>query len=411
MEKTVFKFAPEELNDILRRLARHHGIFYAFWRNIHPRLTTDAQLIDTAAVFFDKGEQADFLIYQPFWERLTPEQQEFIICHECLHVILEHGARSKWNENSNAAMDVVVNEMLVKAFGFDRNIWPEDDWCWLSTVFEPAENAEKDRAYEYYQDLLDARGQKSVFPKLINNHPSLPKHNVKQFIDELLSQLGKEQVDVLDDILKRAPDRIGGKGTMGLDLLMEELARKRKPKWETIVKNWSRKIKEKVTIEEDWTTRPRRLMSSPNDLFLPSQRTVNLRKLANDRTKVWFFLDTSGSCQGYAKRFWAVVHTLPMDKFDTKLACFDTAVYPINLEDRKLYGFGGTSFCILEEAIQADMRNTGSKYPNAVFVVTDGAGDKVTPQYPKRWNWLLTPGGDDHLISRDSQVYKLEDFE
>lgn len=63
----------------------------------------------------------------------------FVICHEALHIILNHGKRFQEKENPkifNIAVDIVVNHSLVKDFGFIREeIDAKNEYCWIDTIF------------------------------------------------------------------------------------------------------------------------------------------------------------------------------------------------------------------------------------------------------------------------------------
>ena len=80
--------------------------------------------IQTAAVQFDKeGNYLMFLLNEKFWNECDEYKKIFVICHEALHIILNHGKRFQEKENPkifNIAVDIVVNHSLVKDFGFIR---------------------------------------------------------------------------------------------------------------------------------------------------------------------------------------------------------------------------------------------------------------------------------------------------
>jgi hypothetical protein len=57
---------------------------------------------------------------------------------------------------------------------------------------------------------------------------------------------------------------------------------------------------------------------------------------------------------------------LPNEKFEVKMHCFDTKVYETTIESRRLYGFGGTSFDIIEDYIQSYIKKNNLKYPEGV---------------------------------------------
>ncbi len=83
-----------------------------------------------------------------------------------------------------------------------------------------------------------------------------------------------------------------------------------------------------------------------------------------------------------------------------------------DIETGKLYGFGGTSFIALESFIQKTIKKEGKKYSNigAVFVITDGAGDYIKPENPKKWYWFLSENYT-HCIPKNSHTFLLKDFE
>jgi predicted metal-dependent peptidase len=103
---------------------------------------------------------------------------------------------------------------------------------------------------------------------------------------------------------------------------------------------------------------------------------------------------------------------MPLERFNIRMFCFDTKVYETNMESRKLYGFGGTAFTILEKHLQKELRsNPKMRHPEAIFVVTDGAGDKIAPEKPKNWHWILTPGGTRSFIPATCNFHDLADYE
>lgn len=128
-----------------------------------------------------------------------------------------------------------------------------------------------------------------------------------------------------------------------------------------------------------------------------------------NKIKVAFFLDTSGSCIGLAERFFQAAHSLPHDKFEVDLYCFDTQVYKTTLESQKVYGGGGTSFTIIEDECQRIKSEKGA-YPEAVFIITDGYGDNVVPEIPEKWYLFMTSNYTD-CFPDTCKVYDLSDFE
>lgn len=183
----------------------------------------------------------------------------------------------------------------------------------------------------------------------------------------------------------------------------------KKRKWESVIKKWSRKYKDKDKDEEQWTRRNRRYSQISPDMMLPTIHEIDDK--SETRIKVRFYQDTSGSCYGFRDRFFEAARSLPDDRFDIELFCFDTQVYPASLEEGKLYGFGGTSFRILEEHIQSQLRSGEiSKHPEAVFVITDGYGDEIKPAQMDKWHWFLSDNYT-HCIPKECNIFMLKDYE
>jgi predicted metal-dependent peptidase len=135
----------------------------------------------------------------------------------------------------------------------------------------------------------------------------------------------------------------------------------------------------------------------------------------NDKVKldVWFFQDTSGSCSHLAERFFKAARSIPPNKFNVKLHCFDTRVYPMSdkdVKEGKLYGFGGTTFTCIENYINQAVQKNGGQYQHSVWVITDGYGDKVNCTNAKQWHWFLSADYKE-CIPPDCKVFKLEDYE
>jgi hypothetical protein len=184
---------------------------------------------------------------------------------------------------------------------------------------------------------------------------------------------------------------------------------KKKRKWETVIKKWSRKYKEKDKDEEQWTRRARRYSMVSPSLMLPTEAEVEDK--SETRIKVRFYQDTSGSCYGFRDRFFAAARSLPTDRFDVELFCFDTQVYPASLEEGKLYGFGGTSFSVLHQHVEQQLRSGEiARHPEAIFVITDGYGDQVRPSVPDKWYFFLSDNYT-HCIPEECNIFMLADYE
>lgn len=372
----------------------------------------------------------------------------------------------------NWACDIVINHRLIE-LGFDRAVIdPENKFCWIDTVFrDRASEIEPNRSSEYYYSRLKEM-QDEVIEQLKDMLETVDQHasggggsgeeegeEGEDQQDGQGSGQGEEQEDVdtggfedMTDILEELADRMDGnemndvakdfeKRHKDLDEKINEeqgngnpnsdsieagdspgsilkrvdpkLKVKPKPKWETVIKKWVKKTRlDEFRTEEQWARTARRFqLLRDSDLILPSEMETDEPLIEKHKVGIYFFLDTSGSCSGYADRFWRAAKSIPKEFFDVRMFCFDTRVYETTLESGKLYGFGGTSFSPIESHIQKIMSREEVRYPDAVFLITDGYGDNVHPQHPDRWHWFMTENYSISCVPSGSKVHKLSEFE
>jgi predicted metal-dependent peptidase len=248
------------------------------------------------------------------------------------------------------------------------------------------------------------------------------QNEIDQKIDEACQALAPEEVEKLKKAIEGKLDEEtkqscqAGTGAGGLVKVMANVKVKKKSKWETVIKKWMQKYMHNASKDkEQWTRINRRFANvqslSAGKIFLPTEMDIDTHVDEKHRVQVMFFLDTSGSCAHLADRFWKAASSLPEDRFDIRLFCFDTQVYETSFESKKLYGFGGTSFSIIERYIQNDMKKKNTvRYPDAVFLITDGYGDSVAPQRPEKWYWFLSESYKSYIPAK-SNVFMLRDYE
>ena len=425
------RISNAEWFEISLALEQHHAVFYKIWQMGKPIFNED---IPTAAVQFDdKGDFIWFHFNPQFWKRLDFYNKLWVICHEALHIVLNHGVRTQDSgvnrKATNIALDIVVNESLSRGFGFERDkIEGWEDYCYVDTVFKnkkPQPTTEE--SYEFYYNLFDkvyghgGPGDGTEEPGTVDDHSFMGEKsdNWGPIIDELNEGLSDDEKESLKRIVNKhfqndKKDKLNqkaGVGTGGQWAFTSGPKVKKKKKWETIIKKWSKKyLIEKDKDVEQWARLNRRLAMLPRNMFLPSEMEFDDNEKEKKRIKVYFFLDTSGSCWGLKDRFFTAAESLPPEKFDIRLLCFDTTVVETTLESRKIYGGGGTSFKILEEFIQKEV-NQGAEYPVGIFCISDGYADNIRPQYPDRWHFFLTAGGIKQHIDKGCFIHNLEDFE
>ena len=406
--------SQSEWMEISRELEDHHALFSEFWQLGRPCFTDD---LPTAAVCFtNDGEFVEFVFNPDYWNNLTPYERLFVICHECLHVILNHGLRTKNGEDReriNRVLDIVVNHLLVNSFGFDRSrIRDEDVLCWTDTVFKDHPDLATiptDESYEFYYQMLPPIMTIEVFT--VDDHSRLGNGN--KIIGKLNDRLSPEEKESIRGIIEKSytkeeEEEAGvGCGRWSFVKVQKVVSKK---KWETIIFKWSLKyLREGMDENEQWARLARRFELLPNEIFLPSEMEDEGKDF--DRIPIHLYLDTSGSCIKYKTRFFRAALSLPKEKFLVRLFCFDTKVKETTLESKKVYGGGGTNFGIIEQNIQKTIGYENTGYPEGVFLITDGKGSHVAPQHPNRWYWFMTKSASKRFIPAESKTYKLDDFE
>ena len=452
-----------EYLDVLRQLRKHHSLFAQFW-TVGDIVEIDHPKMPTAGIAFDKktGKGIQFFINPNFWARLSDDSKAFVIGHECLHVYFDHGRRSLGldREIANLAQDVVINHYLVDVFGFKREeLTFGEKYCWRDTMFPGRDDIEADRCFEYYyQKLLEQGGPPKQEGEGQEGESGMPREGasdpgegnpgagpanqtvdvhefmdevddemldaIQEAVDELMDRITPGEVEDFEEMVEAGNQEESAKlqeqqqkhagtmsGGMKTRIRLGRIVKKRK--WETIVEQEIGRMIGMIRDQdlELWTRPNRRISAMAGDLILPA--TVTEEVPVRDRIDVWFFQDTSGSCREYAERFFKAAATIPEDRFRVRMFCFDTKVYETTLESGQLYGFGGTAFQPIEDAIQSVLnKEEKTKYPQRVFVITDGIGSPVCPEHPGRWHWFITEGySSTQYVPERSRHYKLADYE
>ena len=363
--------------------------------------------IPTAAVqFVSDSDLIQYVFNKEFWEKLSTYEKSFVISHEILHLLRNHLKRMQLIKDcdykvANIAADLIVNEVLIKNYSFDKNLLEiKDQLCWVENIL-PDVNI-KDHSFEdlYFlllnkdsdNNSLDEVSQWGDTCKEKCTHSSDNSEVVRRTLEKAIGDLSELE---RDGILQQA-----GTGQGNQEWIFPHIKIKKR-KWETIIKKWSSFHAGSRDIEQ-WVRLNRRYTTLGGNLILPTEAEDEDKE--KDKLEVVFFLDVSGSCVKYAPRFFKASESLPQDKFNVKLFSFDTQVHPVI--DGKVIGGGGTCFDILETYIQ----NNYSKYPKAIFVLTDGYGTPVSPQVSKNWYWFLTVDYKECIPSK-SHIYMLSDFE
>jgi len=166
--------------------------------------------------------------------------------------------------------------------------------------------------------------------------------------------------------------------------------------------NWNKilfRLTDTIKAEEKWNRPNRRLMSIYPDVILPSYPD-------QEEEHIFVAIDSSGSIDYKAlSLFVSVLKNTPRN-FKIKAISFDNKCYEYDVRGTEMpQGGGGTDFGIIEDYIQKNFK----KYPAATFILTDGCGTSVHPQYENRWAWILY-GSSSEAYCKNMARYKIEEL-
>lgn len=464
------KLSPIEWYKISNKIKSYHNLFSALWDIKTPVLVDNNHYVKTLAVSKENEESSILMINKEFWNSCDDYQKLFYVCHELLHVIYDHSSylqiKNIKQVEANTAMDIFVNHALCESYGFSRALLTlEEKLCWVDTVFseKDAEVIPTDLSWiEYYKLILSKQTnqeQETVGNEQDpNQEPETPECTCTDIVryepctdivryegsaDSESSQDKSEEgsaneepsdedgsVEAEDmffmsspeysNDIKKVIEKFFDCTTPGQEIgcsLQESMPTikdmkdieyvPKKKSWEQVVKKLLKKA-EKETFKDQWVYESKRITSLPKGIACPSIGKTTAR--TRHKVSVALFLDTSGSCASLAERFFKCLKSIPLERFDVEAFCFDTDVYPIDLKDPKLAGFGGTSFACIESILCSK-----DKYPDVVFVITDGEAGYVNVSKPKNWNWFLSCDIEQpsnlRAIPKTCNIYDLSKFE
>jgi hypothetical protein len=371
-----------------------------------------------------RDDKVTLYLNEEWWLTLTHREKLFVICHETLHVILDHGVRNGLSVKDatptlvNIAQDITINEMIVDMFGFDRT--DLRDWqkfCWIDTCFKDPLLITRNETFLYYLEKLIHEGPPpnvdgSGGPGLVDQHATESAENTleqKKNKDEFAQTLAEElYAGELEEMLKVLSE--ASTDDSSFELLIAKKMKDVKFKFKAIIKKLKRtSIKIQEDEIESFIKDDRRFVDliKNHDIALPGKHEVEMPKQAKLLTAV--FMDVSGSCIEHFHIFQKVAIAFEREKelFDVRLFTFDTHATEINAT-RSARGAGGTRFDIIETKCK-ELEIEYARYPDCVIIISDGEGSQVTPQIPSRWIWLLTPFNSREYIHPKSRWWLIRD--
>lgn len=405
----------DEFMSLMQELSMYHSVFITLWKIGVPVFTEE---LPTAAVQFDKsGNCIQFMFNPVYWDSIDDYTRCFIVCHECLHVLLNHGARMKGciPTLANYALDVAVNHMLVNSFQFERKrVMNADEFCWVDTVF-PNQNLPDDKNFEYYYNRLC---KDSFIPKslqIVDGHDFLSGIPNKEALKDVAEYLTPDELQKLMEV-------DGGKGTVGDPLVAgkgDHIFKKKAPRYSPI---WSKILKDievNAVYKEDmqFVFKNRRMTFLGGKFMIPTEYEKELRIV--DKPDILLFLDCSGSCANLKDMFFELAQTIDPKKFKVRLFARTTRVVELTKNSDGDYfvpnGVGGSDdFSCIERFIQKSISDNELKRYPVVIHITDGydcAMNMVRPQVPQNWYWFIAPyGAKDRIPPECKNVYRTKDI-
>ncbi len=120
----MIPFTKQERLDLIERLDEKDLFLRSLW-NLTEVYFTDQ--VNTAAVQI-VDEEVQMVFNKDFWESLPPNGQLFVVCHEHLHLMLDHFKRMRFDLGDaslkNRAADVAINHLLTRNYFFEPTDLP-----------------------------------------------------------------------------------------------------------------------------------------------------------------------------------------------------------------------------------------------------------------------------------------------
>lgn len=400
----MIKFSQQERLDLIERLDQKNLFLRTLWNLTEIYYTDD---VSTAAVEI-VNDQLRMVFNKTFWDSLPSDAQLFVVCHEQLHLILDHFERMRFGEGDgdlkNKAADVAINHLLIRMYYFEQSMIPNwEQYCWTTTVF-PDQNVTDNETAEYYYALLKQRTEanKDIGGKPIDDHTYGDKPaRVPKNIKEAIKEAAKEVTQHCNSNSQTCKEVSDGAEISGQD---QQYAYKRKPKpsWKRVYKRIPKRILA-AREQTHWLFPDRNQQLILSGISLPGAFEVDHANRVNVRV----YLDSSGSCVEDSRYFLQSALSLPVKLFNVQLYGFHGKIYEIDPKPPyNLRGFGSTSF----QAI-ADHVEQAKGTVDAVMVFTDGYAPGPRNRSPKKWHWFITPDGSANYISDQPNIYMLKDFD
>jgi hypothetical protein len=437
------------VSDVRSHLLRFDAVLYTFLQQMV--MPVFSEQVSTAAVTFSGDGQDRCIAFQfnpALWKRLNYSERCFLFTHEVMHVLFRHDSRGKIFLDSlpsdqrsfdllNRAQDVAINELVHEQYfhGVPLSAMPFiAGGCFIDTLFKPEDVSKiaRGRDFEYYyRTYIELYGLSGVdqLPQLLDEHASglaggageVSSVDVPDWLDESLIEASLDQY--ANDLMEQEnPVDTGGGYSLGalsglgstrsVDVKkgksLDELFR--------IAIRTAFSQKRSTHVHYNWHGFCRRtsmaLSQMSPDLMLPVRKTR--QRDVPEKHRVCVYLDLSGSCASYSKRFMTLVGNLPEDKYDVHLSVFADRVAPVTFDSRgkARYRSVGYGTNILQVIGDFKKRTGKGEQYDAVFVLTDGYYSNIKSNYEhdySRWHFFMTPSSN-HNIPKKAGMFRISEL-
>lgn len=274
------------LEKAISRLILDNNLFYATILQQCKRIYTTK--IPSAAV--SVTDTINFYVNPAWFDKLTNTQQEAVLKHECLHLILKHcikgqrdsflDAKKLTHKQLNIAMDCCINQMenISDPLGEIGGVTIDKFREACSDFVEPT-SIKENMSFDYYASVIAKCQEKfdeTRSGENIDDHDMWEEGEATEVSEAY-------QEHVVKDIVKKAKDRIGGSGNISnnLSVLLDKLFASKV--------NWRSELRKFVNNALNYTKTSSR-----------SRRNRRYGSMYAGKKKDWemhiaFILDTSGS--------------------------------------------------------------------------------------------------------------------
>ena len=401
---------------------------------VDRRITSE---VATMAVRLRGDGVAALLVNPTFVTDVGADGTAFVLCHEALHLLLEHLRYDDRGDDAwRLACEVVINHWVMLSTG--RPL-PRSQATGAPVGIDPRVIHDRyttavSRPVSYADfTLTDERCAAHLREIPAESTPAATDcdHRIAADESEVTVRGAGDAVErVLEQAVARARD---GDELLRQRLLDLEEAVPDAPAWERLGVSELRATTRRLGSTRLWqrqltnvlgqTLRPihelrydRKVGWWDADLLAPLGIALDpdvgmplqLTPATDRQRQVAIYLDTSGSVEdAVVDAAAATVGAIP----DTRAhwRSFDDEVHPFEPGDA-LVGGGGPSFRAVADDVAALDEELDDPL-DAVLVLTDGQAPPITPSTPQRWIWLIVAGGDPWPRDHGMRTVQITDLE